>query len=190
MKKRLLLGAAYSVIEPLGLLHLAGFARDLGWERKIVLVKEHDFETLFARVPDGHVLAKSYLTSGKPFSFTRLGKETEDHLVGLHNPSAEKILDQIGEFRMQISNLTQFPDEQSCLKDLAAFFGCLPLGEQAAKRFLQYGHERGGLSSKVLSTSTRHHLYDNVLYATDSSNGVSRADEIGLSQARQAQYKV
>ncbi len=43
MKKRLLLSAAYSAIEPLGLMHLAGLARDVGWEVKISLVKDHDF---------------------------------------------------------------------------------------------------------------------------------------------------
>ena len=48
--KRVLFGGAYSVIEPLGLLHLAGLARDLGWERRMVLVKNHDFEPLYERV--------------------------------------------------------------------------------------------------------------------------------------------
>lgn len=52
MKKRLLLGCAYSVIEPLGLLHLGGLARDLGWERSYCLVKDHDFTTLFDQVKD------------------------------------------------------------------------------------------------------------------------------------------
>jgi anaerobic magnesium-protoporphyrin IX monomethyl ester cyclase len=52
MKKRMLLGASYSVIEPLGLLHLGGLARDEGWERTYHLVPEHDFETFFERVKD------------------------------------------------------------------------------------------------------------------------------------------
>ena len=49
-KSRILLGASYSVIEPLGLLHLGGLARDLGWERRFHLVREHDFEPLFEAV--------------------------------------------------------------------------------------------------------------------------------------------
>ena len=51
-KKRILFGASYSVIEPLGLLHLGGLARDLGWERDYVLVRDHDFEEFFRTVKD------------------------------------------------------------------------------------------------------------------------------------------
>ena len=51
-RNRVLLAASYSVIEPLGLLHLAGLARDLGWERKIHLVPNHDFESFFEKVKD------------------------------------------------------------------------------------------------------------------------------------------
>ena len=51
-KKRVLLGASYSVIEPLGLLHLAGLARDIGWERNFHLVKEHDYGEFFEKVKD------------------------------------------------------------------------------------------------------------------------------------------
>jgi len=50
MKKRILLGASYSVIEPLGLLHLGGLARDLNWDRNYHLVKNHDFESFFEHV--------------------------------------------------------------------------------------------------------------------------------------------
>lgn len=52
MKKRLLLGAAYSSIEPLGLLYLAGLARDLGWEAHIRLVRNHDFTEFHEAVED------------------------------------------------------------------------------------------------------------------------------------------
>ncbi|MEK6908444.1 MAG: cobalamin-dependent protein [Nanoarchaeota archaeon] len=48
--KRILLGSAHSVIEPLGLLHLGGLARDMGWERAYTLVKDHDFDEFFRRV--------------------------------------------------------------------------------------------------------------------------------------------
>ena len=49
MKKRVLLAASYSVIEPLGLLHLGGLARDLGWERKYFLLKGNDSEELIEK---------------------------------------------------------------------------------------------------------------------------------------------
>ena len=52
MVKRILFGASYSVIEPLGLLHLSGLARDLGLERKFHLVKDHNFESFFEAVKD------------------------------------------------------------------------------------------------------------------------------------------
>lgn len=51
-KKRILFGATYSVIEPLGLLHLGGLARDLEWERNYHLVKDHDFKEFFEKVKD------------------------------------------------------------------------------------------------------------------------------------------
>lgn len=51
-KKRVLLGATHSVIEPLGLLHLGGLARDMGWDRQFSLVKEHNFDEFFSQVRD------------------------------------------------------------------------------------------------------------------------------------------
>ena len=50
MNKKILFCAAYSVIEPLGLLHLAGLARDLECDRKFHLTKDHDFDPLFRKV--------------------------------------------------------------------------------------------------------------------------------------------
>ena len=50
MKKRILFGASYSIIEPLGLLHLGGLARDEGWDRKYTLGKDHDFSRFFEDV--------------------------------------------------------------------------------------------------------------------------------------------
>lgn len=51
-EQRVLLVANYSSIEPLGLLHLAGLARDEGWERKIHLVRNDDFGELNSLVED------------------------------------------------------------------------------------------------------------------------------------------
>ena len=49
-RPRILLGAAYSSIEPLGLLYLAGLARDLGWEPHIRLVRPGGFQAFAAAV--------------------------------------------------------------------------------------------------------------------------------------------
>ena len=51
---RLLLGATYSSIEPLGLFYLAGLARDLGWEPHIRLVRNNDFNEFHAAVAELH----------------------------------------------------------------------------------------------------------------------------------------
>lgn len=49
--KRILLAARYYSIEPLGILYLAGAVRCVpGWECKVVLVKESDFEPLYEAV--------------------------------------------------------------------------------------------------------------------------------------------
>ncbi len=52
MKKRILLCASYSSIEPLGIMHLGGLARDAGWECSYHLVKRHDFSDFFQVVKD------------------------------------------------------------------------------------------------------------------------------------------
>ena len=53
MKKRFLLVARYYSIEPLGILYLAGAVRDLpGWECKVLLINEFDFDPLYNMVDD------------------------------------------------------------------------------------------------------------------------------------------
>jgi radical SAM superfamily enzyme YgiQ (UPF0313 family) len=47
MPKRIILAARYYSIEPLGILYLAGLAREVGSPCKVVLVHEHDFEPLY-----------------------------------------------------------------------------------------------------------------------------------------------
>ncbi|MBI2625707.1 cobalamin B12-binding domain-containing protein, partial [Candidatus Parcubacteria bacterium] len=49
---RILLSAAYSIIEPLGLIYLAGLAKELGHQTRIVLVRDFDFRPLFERVEE------------------------------------------------------------------------------------------------------------------------------------------
>ena len=49
---RILFSAAYSAIEPLGLLHLAGLARDMGWERKIALADGRNWSRVTQAIRD------------------------------------------------------------------------------------------------------------------------------------------
>ena len=50
MKQKILFGAAYSIIEPLGLLHLGGLARDLGFETDYCLVKNQEYSEFHDKV--------------------------------------------------------------------------------------------------------------------------------------------
>lgn len=53
MSKRILLAARYYSIEPLGILYLAGIVRCVsGWECKVVLVNEFDFQPLYDAIRD------------------------------------------------------------------------------------------------------------------------------------------
>ena len=47
--KKVLLGAKYSIIEPLSLLYLTGIAHEEGWQSKIALVENHDY-TAFNKI--------------------------------------------------------------------------------------------------------------------------------------------
>ncbi len=123
----------------------------------------------FTLVPEGHKLAHQYLTSSEPFSYERLSRETETHLSSLSDPEAHDHLRTITTFRAHCSSLAANPEEEQCIRTLAPYFGCLPKGEHAAERFLRYARAKGGLTSKNLSTATRHHLYEEVLYETRDS---------------------
>ncbi len=127
-------------------------------------------------VPEGHELARKYFESEKPFSYDRLGIETIDHLRSLsNNGSAGRILSQIGEIRAQIDSMGI--KDAALVKDLEAlvpYFACIPGGKLAVERAVKYAHairnggNSQGISQTALSTAIRHHLYDNVLYATDN----------------------
>lgn len=49
---RILFGATYSSIEPLGLLYLSGLARDLGWDPHIRLIRHNDFSDFHQTVAE------------------------------------------------------------------------------------------------------------------------------------------
>jgi radical SAM superfamily enzyme YgiQ (UPF0313 family) len=121
----------------------------------------------FTLVPKGHVLAEKYLKKDAPFSYNRLGKETIIHLKELsHQPDARKILDAAKNIEKKILELAPNSTEQAHLNELIPYFAVLPKGDKALKRYINYGQEKG-FNNTVLSTATRHHLYDEVLYSTE-----------------------
>ena len=122
-------------------------------------------------VPEGHKLAKSYLESSEPFTFERLGRETEVFLNSItpFNSEAGVLLENIIKIKTTSSEITSDLEGQKNIRRLAGYFGCLPKWKLAAKKFIAYA-TKWGYTSKTLSTATRHHLYDNVLYSTTKAD--------------------
>lgn len=116
----------------------------------------------FTSIPDGHVLARSYLEKDEPFSFERLGKETLEHLKNIQDNA---ILGNIDNLFDMIPELQLDEKEKPTVVSLLPYFASLPKSDLALKRFVAYGKKEGALTSIVLSTATRHHLYDEILYA-------------------------
>ena len=118
----------------------------------------------FTLIPKGHVLARSYLSRDLPFSFERLGQETIAHLTSINET---KILNEIDNLLAIVPALGLAPGETATVVSLLPYFASLPKGDLALKRFVKYGQEQGSLSHTVLSTATRHHLYDEILYSEE-----------------------
>jgi len=124
----------------------------------------------FVEVPKGHLLARNYLTrQDNSYSYEKLGLETQRHLQSMasYDKKASISISNMNELIDLVPTMTSNPEEQGILNELAPYFGCLPKGKLAAKRFLKYGREKNKFSPSVLSNATRHHLYDEVLYATN-----------------------
>jgi radical SAM superfamily enzyme YgiQ (UPF0313 family) len=134
-------------------------------------------------IPDGHVLARNYLTSSEPYTFARLGEATVAHLITRSDDRSLRMLGSIRALEEKSRSL------QVRLRELVPFFGCLPKGELAMERFIRYA-AKSSPSSKVLSTATRHHLYDEVLYNTDSKVDNDRPREGEFSLSRQSSFKI
>ena len=141
----------------------------------------------FTLVPEGHKLAERYLKNTDSFSYERLSRETETHLRTLPDQEAHMQLAHITSFRNRCSSLATTPEEEQCIHTLAPYFGCLPKGERAAERFLHYARSKGGLTSKNLSTATRHHLYEEVLYETHDSS-IIQADKHAFGIEEQGRH--
>jgi hypothetical protein len=107
-----------------------------------------------ASLPNGHKLAKSYIEKDEPHTFERLSDETIAHLI---HEGADDLL----------WSIKNFETNDDRLRDLKGYFGALPKGKLAATRYLRYGAAKG-FNSKTLSTATRHHFYDELLYNIES----------------------
>lgn len=118
----------------------------------------------FTLIPQGHILAKSYLEKDEPFTFERLGTETIEHLKNVGDNTILGIIDTLLKI---VPTLELNQQQTSTVVSLLPYFACLPKAELALKRFVKYGKENDGLTNTVLSTATRHHLYDEILYAVD-----------------------
>lgn len=123
----------------------------------------------FTLIPQGHVLARSYLELNEPFGYDRLGQQTLDHLTSMvgSNDQAALMLKDIQSMSTLGDRIGISPEEQLNLTKLAPYFGCLPKGNLAAERFIQYARARKSFSTVTLSNATRHHLYDEVLYSLE-----------------------
>src|SRR3989344_1872970 len=143
----------------------------------------------FALIPQGHVLARSYLESQQPFSYDRLGRETEEHLRVLTNKGnqrAAEILRPIEEIRnAQLLDLDGSPEDEKIrddLKKLAPYLAVLPKPDRAVQHVIMYtkdadfvkrakskGRNGDGIDPYTLTTAVRRHLYENVLYDINDS---------------------
>lgn len=139
-------------------------------------------------IPDGHQLARIYIESSESYTFERLGQSAIKHLKERSdsNGEARRLLNQIKQFQIQVPLTTSDPEGQKVIKNLAGYFGCLPKGLLAAKRFAKYAQERGSYSPVVLSTATRHHLYDEVLYEVDDTASKEESDYLRSSMPETA----
>ena len=122
----------------------------------------------FTSIPQGHVLAESYLKSDKPFSYERLNKDTKQHLDSLESTLTKDLTERIDYIQTQVNELTQDESELSTLDSLVTYFACIPKGELAMKKFVELGRQsKNGFSPGLLTEVTRHHLYDKILYNLD-----------------------
>ncbi|PIN89512.1 hypothetical protein COU57_05955 [Candidatus Pacearchaeota archaeon CG10_big_fil_rev_8_21_14_0_10_32_14] len=138
-------------------------------------------------VPHGEKLAKTYLESNEPYSFERLGRDTMTHLKSIA-PSNQQAIELLESIHSLNSKVFSLDGNFKHVQDLVPYFGILPKGKLALDRFLEYG-ARKGFSASTLSTATRHHLYDNVLYDTGKSS-YNRVFPSPFEEARQSNLKI
>lgn len=132
---------------------------DLDWYRDQNAELRRHFN-FFCLVPDGHKLARRYIERGV-YTHASLDHMTEAHLEAMRGSSStvDRVLSDIKYVRTYVS-------ARKDLQDMVVYLSCLPLSTLAVGKIVDYADKKGGLTPDVLSTAVRHHLYDNVLYAT------------------------
>jgi hypothetical protein len=154
--------------------------------------------TFFAKIPLGYELGERYLNSTEPFSYERLGRETEQHLLaiaGRDNPRArraEEILAEIEGIRtLQAPRIERYlrsagisvnggltPSLIEDIHRLAPFFAASPLPVVAAVRSAAYALKKSGkLETSTLSEANRHHNYEEDLYKVGSNFSRALSEE-------------
>ena len=121
----------------------------------------------FFYVPEGDKLARNYVTNmNEPYSYKRLGQETEQHLreVAPKSERAQAMLQNIQRLRTIGQEMAQNPGEEKLMNELAPYFGSIPTGEGSMKRYLSYARNKG-YTAGTLSDATRHGLYEDLLYS-------------------------
>jgi len=109
-------------------------------------------------IPDGHIIAKEFLTLNDDYSPKSLGKYIIKHLKKHKSKEAKKMLFSISLLENGLYNRD--------IKNLLPYFGCVPKPELLIKRYIEYiSSQEGDDDIYILSTATRHHLYEEILYA-------------------------
>ncbi len=120
---------------------------------------------LVTLLPSGHVLAERYLRSDEPYSYERLGREIEEHILRLKN---RDLLSSLKKAKEVIKGRTIHNGMRRDLKDLASYFAVLPEMDLAIDRVIKYTEKdkASRLIPQIFSDAIRHHLYDHILYTT------------------------
>ena len=138
----------------------------------------------FALIPEGNVLARRYLESSEQFSYERLGRETEAHLMELKtrgNNRALQILETIEGIRnatfLDLNGQPGDAEIRADIQKLAPYLAVLPKPDLAVQHVIMYGMDSDfiarartkgktgeGIDPYTLSTGIRRHLYENVLF--------------------------
>ncbi len=131
----------------------------------------------FMEVPRGHELARSYLTSDQPYTYERLGRETEDHLFRLSGTNvgttmrqrgvATNLLNRMSALRRYVEGFDHIAPAKKDLTDLVPYLTCLPRSLLAVNDLMKHA---GSIDAGTLSTKIRHHFYDNVLYSDPAAD--------------------
>jgi anaerobic magnesium-protoporphyrin IX monomethyl ester cyclase len=123
---------------------------------------------LFCLVPKGHILARKFLTENSDYSPKVLSKFILEHLQYCDSSHAQELLSSIDDLRCNNYNKE--------LEELISYFGCFPKSKLLIERYNKYILSQEGDQAYILSTATRHHLYDEVLYKEEEEHCNDRTD--------------